>query len=52
MALERRHANTTRKTWVAYGNSHLACVYKVHKIHQRYNMGVNTRYINSTGGTF
>ena len=29
---ERRHTNTTTKTWVAYGNTHLAC--EVHKLHQ------------------
>ena len=29
--------NTTIKTWVTYGNSHLACIiYKVCKLHQRY----------------
>ena len=25
--LEKHHASTRTKTWVAYGNSHLACVY-------------------------
>ena len=25
LALERHHSNTTTKTWVAYGNLHLAC---------------------------
>ena len=34
--LKIRNTNTTTKTWVAYGNSHLACI---------------SRYINSTRGT-
>ena len=36
-ALEKGHTNTTTKTGVAYGNSHLGHVskYKVHKLHQK-----------------
>ena len=37
LALKRYHTSTTTKTWVAYSNSHLACMYR--------------RYISSTRGT-
>ena len=39
--LRRHHTNTTAKTWVACGNSHLACEWiRVHKLSQRYVLGI------------